>query len=896
MSSVLLATKLHLPALRPGHIRRELLLGRLDAGLARDARLVLLSAPAGYGKSSLLAEWISERKLAVAWLTLDAGDNDPARFVAYLIASIQTAHPDAGVTTLGMLNMGGALAPEPLLAPLMNDLADLADSLLIVLDDYHAIQNQLVHAAVAFLIEYLPAHIHLVIASRADPTLPLARLYGRGLVTEIRLADLRFDEVDAGRFLAAILQRPLPAAGVSTLVARTEGWVTGLQLAAHSLAGQSDTNAFVEAFGGSNRFVLDYLMEEVLDQQGEAVKEFLLQTSILGRMCGALCDAVTDRLGDSQAILENLERSNLFTVPLDDVRGWYRYHHLFGDLLRQRLQHTAGELVPLLHSRASQWYSQAGCTEEAIDHALAANDTGQAAALVATAAEAIFMRSEAATFMHWIDRLPAEAIRQQPSLGAYHAWALLWQAAPVSAVEQRLRAAVEAGAAPADVLPVEAILALYRGDMARGAMLARRALEELPADALLMRSLASLMQGVARMAPGDEEEGAYLLEELATRSQAVNNTLIAATTLCSLGELRQKQGDLQRAQAYYADALELATDAHRRPMPAAGMAMIGLADLARERDDLEAARQQAKEGIALVEQWSPMAAFDGYVTLLRIAMAQGDRQNASATLHRLRAIAVAFDISVLDDYVVEMLEAHAAIAAGNLTIARRWAERRGLAGRGAPAIAAQTEDGTVARLRKYELMVLARLRCAEKRFADAQGLLDAVVRESESTGRTTLLLEASILRAEVYASMGDMARAQVDFKHALQIARPAGYLRIFLDEGEAIRPLLTAARKACNDDSQLPAYIQQILDALPQPAAAGAAHQDTTDEHLIETLSAREQEVLCLIAEGLTNQEIAERLVISLRTVKFHTSNIFAKLAVSNRTQAVARARDLALL
>ena len=569
MSGVLLATKLYIPALRTGHIRRESLLARLDEGLARGHRLFLVSAPAGYGKSTLIAEWIGARNLTTAWLTLDDGDNDPARCMAYLVAALQTVRPQAGTRTLGMLSTAGSLAPEPLLAPLVNDLNETAEPLLIVLDDYHVIQQQLVHAAVTFLIDYLPPHVHLIIASRADPPLPLARLYGRGLVTEIRLADLRFDEIEAERLLMADLQQPVPAAAVSTLVARTEGWITGLQLAAHSLAGQSDINAFVQAFGAGNRFVLDYLIEEVLEDQGGAVKEFLLQTSILERMCGELCDAVTGLSGTGQSILEELDRRNLFVVALDDRRGWYRYHHLFRDLLRQRLQRTAGELAPQLHSRASHWYAAAGLLEEAIDHALAANDTAAAAALIARAAEPLFMRSEAATFMRWIARLPAEAIYQQPSLGVYHAWALLWQAAPVAAVEQRLQQAKDAGAAPAEVLSVEAIVALYRGDTTRGAAMARRALEELPADALFLRSLATLLQGVARMAPGDEEEGAHLLESLAARSQTTGNTLIAATALCSLGELRQKQGDLRHARAYYEEALALATDA-RWPVTARG--------------------------------------------------------------------------------------------------------------------------------------------------------------------------------------------------------------------------------------------------------------------------------------------------------------------------------------
>lgn len=893
ISNHLLATKLQVPPLAPSLVPRPALLKRLDEGLRQDRRLILVSAPAGYGKTTLLGEWVRQRGLPVAWISLDEGDNDPVRFLAYLITALRTIKPQVGAAALSVLQSSPSQPLEAVLTPLVNGMVEVQGSLLIALDDYHLIDVQAVHAATAFLLERLPPQAHLAIATRADPPLPLARLRGRGQLTELRLNDLRFTPDEAARFLEGALGlKPYPE-DVATLTSRTEGWAAGLQMAAASMRGHEDITGFIHALTGSHRYVLDYLIEEVLQRQTEHVQAFLLQTSVLDRLCGPLCDALTGRTEEGQGILEALEHANLFIIPLDDRREWYRYHRLFADLLQQRLVQSQPEIVPTLHCRASLWYERRGLMEEAIEHALAAGDPQRAAELIERVAEIMFMRSEVVTLSGWIERLPEGELLGRPTLCVYHAWALLWSGSPLETVERRLKMVARDGGFSSRAAPLQAFVALLKGQIARTGDLSRRALEGLPEGESLLRSLATLLQANLSLVEGDTAAGIQALEEIAHASQQTGNVLIATLVLCHLAELRHKQGALRQAEALYQQALDLATDIGGRRLPVAGKALIGLGDLAWHRNDLDTAERLLKEGVELCKRWSRIGMFEGQVTLAMIREAKGDRAGAFETVKTLRAMAQQFDATEADDHIVDMIEARLHIRQGNLAPAHRWAEGRSLVAEASKAKEARVEDFITARLRKYEYPILARLWLAEGRHDDALELLDGLLTIAEQTDRKVLTLEAEILKALAHQAKAQTGRALASLGRAMALAEPEGFVRLFLDEGGPMEALLEALRPGLQDPA-LAAYVNRLLAALsPAPTPPTPTAQP---EGPVEPLSEREFEVLRLLPSGLTGPEIAEELFITVNTLHTHLKNIYGKLGVHSRIQAVERARDLNLL
>jgi len=640
MTAPILTTKLHIPSLRRKLVPRQRLLERLDEGLHR--KLTVVSAPAGFGKTTLLGEWIQSQEaggpptVKVAWLSLDSDDNDPARFSACLAAALQQADERIGQVGRQAFELGGSSLQESYLVRLINQVAVLPDRFVLVLDDYHLITAQVLHDAVTFLVDHLPENLHLVLATRADPPLPIPRLRARGHLTELRQSDLRFTAEEAAAFLRDVMGLDLSTKDVAALEARTEGWIAGLQMAALSLQGHSPQpatrSAFVQAFTGSHRFVLDYLVEEVLDQQPPALQEFLLKTSILDRFSGSLCDAVLE-IGDrrsetgdgrveatdrqdlvpniqspSQQILENLESSNLFIVPLDDERRWYRYHRLFSDLLRKRLWQTSPALVPALHHRASAWNEQQGLMAAAIEHALAAQDLERAVALIEEIAEATFMRSEIATFLNWMERLPDESVRSRPTLCFFHAWALLMSGRSLDAVEQRLQdvACVQGDPDSTDIMEgrmaaLRAYLMLLQADTRHLAALCRQALQHLPESDLFLRNTVVWMLNVAELGARDLQHGSQALEEVARMGEEMGNPLIAVVALCHQAKLQMRLGRLYRAQEVLKQALQLATHPPGRRLPIASEPLIGLGELEREWNHLEAAADYLTQGIELAK-------------------------------------------------------------------------------------------------------------------------------------------------------------------------------------------------------------------------------------------------------------------------------------------------------
>jgi LuxR family maltose regulon positive regulatory protein len=925
----------------------------LRKGLRFARKLTLVSAPAGFGKTTLLSEWVADyrkSKIGVAWLSLDAGDNDPARFLAYLIAAFETVEENVGRGTLGALQspgfaIGNTSPPmEELLTTLINQINVIPDGLILVLDDYHLITAQPVHDALSFLLDHLPRNVHLVIATRVDPPLPIARLRGHGQLTELHQTDLRFTLDEIAEFLNRVMGLELSADDVATLASRTEGWITGLQMAAISMQGREDTATFIQAFTGSNRYILDYLVEEVLQRQLDSVQAFLLQTAILDRLSGPLCDAVlgisesasqrisksangqiskvmvdqrsgdlqvcrfadlqTCRFADSSSreTLEYLERANLFVVPLDNERKWYRYHRLFADLLRQRLHQTQADLVPTLHGRAGAWYEQNGPMTAAIDHALSAGDLEWAADLIEQEAEATLMHGEIVTLLRWVDMLPAELARLHPSLCTYHAWALLMGGRPWEAVRSRLEDIDrEAERIPGKAAPLRAWIAMLQGRISRAAELARQALERLPDDDLFLRDVA-IWSLALFSADDDIVAGTQALEEVARTSRETGNVMIEAMALCNLAELYMKQGRLRQARATYQQALDLSVDNHGLRLPIAGEALIGLGELAREWNDLDMATRYLTEGIELSGRLGQARALEGYIYLAHVRQAQGDVDGAREAIEKARRLAIEFDATDLDDIMVGFHQAQLWITQGNLKAARRWTEERGLDGGIGPARLRLADTFVQDRMRKYEQLVLARLLIAEERPAEALALLDEVLPTVNRRGRIGRVIEIHVLKALAFQALGDEIQAMGALERALSLAQPQGYVRLFVDAGPEMGLLLRRALSR----GIAPEYVRELLAVFDreslgfqvscfEPVSAPVV-QPGPETQLIEPLSEREIEVLRLLTTGLSSTEIAEELVISANTVRFHTKNIYGKLGVHRRSDAVDRARGLGLL
>ncbi len=897
MSTPLLATKLYVPTVRPDLVARRRLIERLDEGLQR--RLTLVSAPAGFGKTTLVSAWAAGCARPLAWLSLDEGDNDPARFAAYLAGAVRTV----GVEIEGDVpaDVSTPAAAEPFLTALINRAAAAPDPLILVLDDYHLITAQPVHDALAFLLDHLPDSLHLVIATRADPPLPLARLRGLGQLTELRLSDLRFSPQEAAEFLQRAMGLSLSADDVAALSSRTEGWIAGLQMAALSLQGKEDVSHFIAAFTGSNRYILDYLLEEVLRREADQVQLFLLQTSVLDRFCAPLCDAV---IGDSQpespadarSVLEHLEASNLFILPLDSQRRWYRYHRLFSDLLRQRLQQMHPHLVPGLHHRASEWLERNDLAGEAIDHALEAEDLERAAGLIEAQAETTLMRGEIATFMHWIGALPDALLRARPGLCVLYAWMLLWQGQSLTLIESLVQEAEQRDeSVSARVTALRGVLAGLRGQTELAIELSSRALEKLPPEDRFVRTFATWILRVGQRASGDSSVDDRILDDVLRSSQRTGNVMLSVMILCNQAELLMRQGQRREAAATYRKALQLGTDAKGQRIPIAGQALIGLGELARESGDLDSAESYLAEGIDLAEQWTEVGPLEAYISLARVRWAQGDQDRSWDALRKAQELAVKFDLTELDDLSVAMFQAWFWVVQGDLEPVQRWAEERELYQYVDTPLHEEAGDSVTHRMRKYELLVLARLLTAQGRSAQALKLLESLVPIAEWRGRPGMLIEIRALQGLALQAQGDLEGALAAVERALALAEPEEYVRVFADEGEPMADLLREAAKR----SVAPDYVSRLLASFapqepeeperpPAPAPPTAA--------LVEPLTERELQVLRLLNTHLSSTEIAERLCISVNTVRFHVKNVYQKLNVHRRSDAVQRAGELGLL
>jgi LuxR family maltose regulon positive regulatory protein len=871
-----------------------------------DGACTLLSAPAGYGKTTLLAEWLTSNGLPAAWLSLEPADNDVGRFLTYLVAALQTLDGALGLSTLNLLHAPQPLNVEALLSVLINDLTHSGvPPMALVLDDYHVVEAQPIHEALLFLLEHLPPQLHLVIASRIDPPFPLARLRARGQIAELRASDLRFDGEEARAFLQTVMQLDLSSAEVAQVERCTEGWIAGMQFAALSLRGKTDIPAFLSVFSGSHRFVLEYLSEEVFLQQCAPIQSFLLQTCILEQLTAPLCDAVTEQ-PDSQNVLEQLEQANVFVASLDEERRWYRYHHLFAEMLRSHVLRAHPALVPVLHQRASNWYEREGFLSEAVEHALAAQDESRAASLIEQGGWPFALQGHVQTVLGWLKRLSEALVLENPRLSILSAGLLLFnnQLHQSSARLLDAERAIQVRSAGDNARSMLGRIALTRGnialavgDLEHSLRLFQEALDFLPEAEAPSRlgALAGLACGylvTGEVTPAAEEQ----LAGVVSLAQAAD-PFTALSSISLLAYMQVMQGHLHRAVATYRRALERAGGRDRlRHLVGSFPYFIGLGDVLRERNRLDEAAQYLAQGMELINGNASVYAdvvAGGAFALARLEHARGNTRAAFDALQSFRELAHQRHFVPRLLAQARAVEAELALARGQLAAATRWAKENDLHAAG----------DELEYLREREYLTLARVRLAEAQATGNTALLEPVIellarllRAAERAARGRSILEILLLQALTWHVRGRTDQALEALQRAVTFAEPEGYVRLFIDQGTPMVALLRLA----NGRGIAPGYSAKLLDAAfakpGEPTRTLAALPNHATSPLVDPLSEREREVLVLLAVGASNAQIAEQLVIAIGTAKRHVSNIFAKLDVSNRTQAVARGRALGLL
>ncbi|MEZ4769066.1 MAG: LuxR C-terminal-related transcriptional regulator [Caldilineales bacterium] len=919
----LLRTKLYVPQARPGLVSRPRLSGQLDTIL--DRKLAVVSAPAGFGKTTILSVWAARCRrngLPVAWVSLDERDNDPGRFWAHVVAAV------AGLTQDAPANAGWpAISPDQAVTDDM--VAELVNAVMtagfgpfvLVLDDFHLITSAAIHGAVGFLVDFLPPQMHLVLASRADPPLQLAQLRARCHLIELRAGDLRFTAEETEVFLNQVMALDLPAESIAELDARAEGWIAGLQLAALSMRDRRDRQAFVRSFTGNHRYIMDYLTEQVLFQLPEDAQRFLLETAILERLSGPLCDAVTERAG-SQAILEQLEAANLFLSPLDDQRNWYRCHPLFASLLRNQLE-KSGSDVKILHRRAAAWFQENGMLHEAIGHGLEGRDFRVASRLIGELARNHDAHSQPRVMLGWLSALPEEIVRARPLLSLGYAWmsAINGQLEAVEPLLEPVEAWLSKNQTPTnddnpspdggttpmaeeewrvrpeevdiDVDLLRAYVSRFLGSPRQAVLSSSRALARIPADNLRLQAIAWLCNGHGQLLENNLAEADAALVKAVELGRSSGHIAAYLSAVHYQGQLRKLQGRLHDSLAVYQRALDHISSQTRWRF--AGIERIGIGHIYREWNDLPTARRYVEEGLALVEAGGDFVFLrDGYLAAAQLAQALGEHKQA-LTYVASAEDAVRREHANWDGDLVAAWRARLMLQQGRLDEAVRWSENCGL----------RIQDG-LGNSRATGLLTLARVLLGQGRTQEAECLLDNLLRMADTSGQTASVLQTLVLQSLARQSAGDPVTAFATLRRALALAKPEGYVRLFLDEGQPMAELLLwgMARQEWIGP-QLVTYVEHLLSqfglsagpaAAPALEATGPAQVSSDSELPIEPLSERELEVLHLVAAGASNQEAAERLFVTVNTVRSHLRNINGKLNTTSRGQAVARARALRML
>jgi LuxR family transcriptional regulator, maltose regulon positive regulatory protein len=898
MVNPLLVTKLHRPSPRSHLVQRKRLLEKLNQGLTH--RLILVSAAAGFGKTTILSEWTQQIECAVSWLSLDDLDNDPSRFWAYIVAALQQTDSTIGEATLAMLRSAETLPFEAYLTPLINELAQLQTDLILALDDYHLITTLTIHHAVAFLLEHLPAQVHLAIATRINPPLPLAKWRVRAQLTELRTDDLRFTDEEANTFLHQFISQLLTEAQVATLQTQTEGWIAGLQLAMLSLRDTKNPADLISSFSGNQRYILDYLVEEVLEHQSPFLQVFLLRTSILGQMCGSLCEAVVgEEVINGTDILEQLEHQNLFVVPLDRDCTWYRYHNLFAESLRHILHRTEPNCVLNYHDRAAHWYEQQGYIADAIHHAIAARSFEDATRLIEQEIQTrenprfdtIVLRNALAEF-------PPELIQTRPWLLVAKAWAAFTSsqfADAVLAIQTLEQLLNENNSTTGNldqlwglVIALKGMQARQQGNTTAAVSYMEKALQLLPQDNSWLRSLILLNLGVTYFVADNDEAAKRLLPEVSRVGKARGTADPAIAGLYLQAQFLALRGRINEATSLCQQGLELATERRWLATYAGVLVQVALADLLREQNQLESAAQHLTQSIDRAIQNQQPGLMMGYITLARVRQAQGDCQSAWAALHAAERCQTWLWPTILS---VKACKVRLYLAEGNLDAAMAWTESSGLSVESELHYSATEQFPSSSELDYLTyaraLLAYGQQKSSTSHLQDALRLLTRLCEFAKAGGRTIRVMETLILQALVWQAQGDGQRSLNYLDQALSIPRHGNYSRLFLDEGNPMAKLLQQAVSKTIHSHE----VNRLLAAFTL-----VEEKSNLVQPLIEPLSNRELDVLHYLATGMSNQAIADQLFVSLAAVKWHARNIYGKLEVNNRTQAVAKARELRLL
>jgi ATP/maltotriose-dependent transcriptional regulator MalT len=887
----LLRTKLFVPVARSKQVSRPRLLQKLNGGL--DKALILVSAPAGYGKTTLVSSWLREIGIPSAWLSLDDQDNEPRRFLQYLAAAIQKVVPAVPSDAVQMLQGASPAAIEALLTALINEITTQSRPVLLVMDDLHVIHAQPVLEALGFLLEHIPPELHLVLLSRSDVPLPLARMRARNQILDVRAEHMRFDAQEAAMFLRDVMELGVSAEDIAMIEARTEGWIAGLQLAALSLRGSKDAHGFVAEFARRQDYIVDYLVEEVLNRQPENVRAFLLQTSGLGRMCGALCEAVLEPGGGKgsagQDMLEALDQMNLFIMPLDEERQWYRYHHLFADVLHKRMTQVDRSLTLRLEARAAAWYETNGYLPEAIHHCIAAGDIENAARLIEQNGCMLIIRGEVLTLKSWLDAVEIST-GHRPWFSVYRGWiaALTGNA---DRVEEHLRQAEELAAAqPAgtdtstllgSIMAARAYHANLQGHVEPAAGFARQALTDFTATdptTCSLRVVAISLLGDASAIRGDLDVAWDAYNEAARVIRSVGDVHLNIVLNSNLANILAGKGQLRGAAELHRETLRMAALPDGRTAPIGGRACVELSQLCYEWNDLDESAEHVEKGLALCRPWGNRETEAvGLVVQARLSAIRGEMKDACQSMQDAEQLVTNYRLGPINSAWVRSALARLWLAQGEISKVTKLVAESGV-----------TTDGEITYLREPEFITLVRLMISQGEYEAALRLAGRMRAQTEAAGRNGRLIELLVLQALALQGEGKTDGALACLGKALSLARPERYVRSFLDEGEGLVKLLYLAKTRDFEG----AYAAELLGGARESNKA----QLPAQQLLLQPLTVREIEVLKLIDGGSSNQEIAAQLYISLATVKRHISNIYTKLDVRGRTQALSRSRELGLL
>jgi LuxR family maltose regulon positive regulatory protein len=895
VSATVLQTKLIIPLLHPNLVPRSRLTNQIEMGVQFGHKLTLVAAPAGFGKTTVVSAWVHQNRRKVAWFSLDEGDNEVTVFWAYVVASIRTVLPDFAETIFTALTASPPAPLDSILPTLVNELAGLEAPLALVLDDYHAIANQEIHDSISFLLDHQPQQLHLVIATRADPPLPVARIRAQRCLTELRADDLRFTEEEARALLNGMMGLGLAEEDVNVLERRTEGWGVGLLLAAQSMRGRSDKHAFISAFSGSQHYILEYLIEEVLNRQTAKARRFLLQTSILDRLCGSLCDALVGA-NNSEATIQELSKENLFIIPLDQDHIWYRYHHLLADLLVNFLgKEFAREEILELHRRASQWYQKTGEYDKAVKYALSGQDFEGAADLVEQTVDQVIARGQVKTLLGWIGAIPKEVIKSRPRLLMHQGW-VVFLSGRVTLASQILQEAKHALTSISEeedknllhgrLSAMLATITVLTRDINGALVEAQEALANLPEGEFIYRARATRVLGVSHMFLGEMEQALEYLERAKSLALEGQNKFLASEISSQMGTIRRHQGKLSLAFGAYQQILNFYE--HPEAAPPACLGYVGLAEIALERNDLKDAETYLNKGIDLcLKGHIGYALQPAYLIGGLLKYALGDKVGARETIQKGEDLSRTGGGSLESRLGLAWFQTRLYLLFGELERARNWATGKLLSSN-------CSFEGMPPVLDEMHQSLLARVYLKNSEFEKVLDIYEHICPQAEKSGRLARVIELNLFKAVALNKMGKPKDALAALETCLALTEPEGYLRLFLELGEDVADLLQGVRT----EGELGEYVSKLLAAFNGQQVGIKSDAETIPSQfvLIESLTERELEVLRLMCEGCSNQQIADTMIVSVNTVKKHTSNIYGKLGVRNRAQAVLHAREIKLI